>query len=623
MMSQKDIEKRMKEIEEQIKDKQEEINDEIIPGSYFYDVDKVENLKKEIQKMQEEYEELDETPTIKKVDADLKDLNEKLALVEEELKEANGSYFLTDDMKELDEQRKELIETIADREETKQILVELEQIEKDLEDLEEEINDLSGAYFIPEDITKEKEEKENRKKELEEKLKDKKVKTKLKDIESVKDSKNKTKEEKEEDPKEKSEEPIDNPAPKDPPEKPIDNPQPTNPPKAPKGPETIIDTTHPTNPPKAPKGPETTIDTSSTKDKPDEPETIWTKIKNKVKDLWNTVKRNTKKALVGLGVGTLAISGTGVPIAEQEVEKTELKLDTKDFNFDLNIPQNPQDIASHLRVGDIITVDNLSGFETSDGTGKVGNTDYLTKSGSPISMIVTKIVEGKENGIHLSLYGKDAPQDLTVGGESNLVKTGEFQVAYLKRCMDDGMSQADAQKALDEILPYIDMDDIWTSEDAIAKGLEAQDITVTINGKIPILKAEKVTETKYTAIVKEDADKLRRPEDPMKEETHTGNRVRPGQERAKREPDDSKDARLERIKRAREKSKNMTQEDMDRLLDEMAENAKTKNNYSFGDEYRVDNKDSHIEAIAIASVAKKEQENKSVQQEKNDEDKTK
>lgn len=371
----KEIEKRMEEIEKQIKEKQEEINDEIVPGSYFYDVEKVKALQNEIKEMQKEYEELDAIPTLEKVDADLEKLNEELVQVEEELEEANGSYFLTDDMKELDEQRKKLIETIKDREETKEILIELDEVEKSIKELNEEINNLSGAYYIPEDITEELKEKETRKKELEEKLKNKKVNTKSKELQEKLNTKD---------------------------EKQAEN-------------QKVVVSRNDERNEEDKKGKQ--------KENTDLRETSrWDKIRNKLTSIWKSIKKQWKKIALSLGVGASAIAPTAIPHSENitnKSEKIELKETINEKDIDVN------EVIDNIKVGDMITLKKEAElFSTSNFAQPIATISNLTKSHSDLKVMATKIVGDK---IHFSLAMDGNNQaDLVIGRDSKLLKSGEL-----------------------------------------------------------------------------------------------------------------------------------------------------------------------------------------------------
>ena len=176
MKMEEENKRRMEELTRLIKEKQEEIDDEIVPGAYFYDTELVNKLREEINQMQEEYNELEEIPTMEKVNADIEDIESKLEEIQEEFNEYSGAYFMTEDMQELEEERKNLLEELEDRKETKEIIEEIEKNEKELESLKEEENEYIGAYFIPKEILEGIKEKEEKIKELEQKLLSKKTK---------------------------------------------------------------------------------------------------------------------------------------------------------------------------------------------------------------------------------------------------------------------------------------------------------------------------------------------------------------------------------------------------------------------------------------------------------------
>lgn len=321
-------------------------------------------------------------------------------------KQENGSYFLTDDMKELDEQRKELIETIADREETRQILIELEQIEKDLDDLEEEINDLSGAYFIPEDITKEKEEKENRKKELEEKLKNKKVNTKSKDLKEIKVSRT------------------------------------PNNPKGPKGP----------NDPDGPNDSRGQKGRSDPKSPNDSKPSIWKRVGAYIKKQW-------KKIALAFGVGVAAL-GPGAIVNSEEITHQGEKIEEREVTETKTIEEEiqPSEIVDNLKVGDIVTLKGNSDlFYTSNLDTPMAIIENLTKSGAAFKVMTTKIVEDK---IHFSLVVDGSePVDLTVGGTSELLEKGELDNLpdELKQKLGTDIGWMTKENAKDCIVPQTRM----------------------------------------------------------------------------------------------------------------------------------------------------------------------
>ena len=197
---------RMEELSNAIKEKQQDINDEIVPGAYFYDTELVNQLREDIEQMQNEYNQLEEIPTMEKVNADIEDIESKLEEIQEEFNEYSGAYFMTEDMQELEEERKNLLEELEDRKETKEIIEEIEKNEKELESLREEEKDYIGAYFIPEELLNEIKEKEEKIEELEGKLINKKTKTTQADLENKKEEKQqqneKQEEKKQEEPKE-------------------------------------------------------------------------------------------------------------------------------------------------------------------------------------------------------------------------------------------------------------------------------------------------------------------------------------------------------------------------------------------------------------------------------------
>ena len=104
-----------RELKASIDDKKEEIEEEVVPGAYFYDTKKVENLKSEIEVMQGKKDEL-----------------------KAQLDYQNSKYI-----------------------EIEKIVKKIEKAEKEIDELNKEKNDqYVGAYFIPDEIMKTIKEKE-------------------------------------------------------------------------------------------------------------------------------------------------------------------------------------------------------------------------------------------------------------------------------------------------------------------------------------------------------------------------------------------------------------------------------------------------------------------------------
>lgn len=172
MKKELEIKKEMEELKKKMDSKREDINDEIIPGSYFYDVEKVEILEEEIKNMKEEYDRLEAMPTKEKIEAEKEFLNKELQKVNEELEEfaQGGIYFPTEEMIQLEGRKNELKKEIAKKDEILEVINEIEKTENEIEELHEEENEYIGAYFIPDEILKGIEEKNQKLDELNKKL---------------------------------------------------------------------------------------------------------------------------------------------------------------------------------------------------------------------------------------------------------------------------------------------------------------------------------------------------------------------------------------------------------------------------------------------------------------------
>lgn len=84
---------KMGKLLEAMQEKKEEINDEIVPGAYFYDVKKVDQLKEEIAKMEEEYKQLEAIPTKERIEEDIRLLEGKLEEINDEFSQYLRSLF--------------------------------------------------------------------------------------------------------------------------------------------------------------------------------------------------------------------------------------------------------------------------------------------------------------------------------------------------------------------------------------------------------------------------------------------------------------------------------------------------------------------------------------------------
>lgn len=172
MKKELEIEIKKEELENKLKESREDIKDEIMPGAYFYDVEKVNSLKEEIKQMQEEYDELEAFPTREKIEGEKKFLNNELEKINEELEIyiKGGVYFPNDEMIDLQNKRKEIVEKIAVKDGILEVINEIENTERDLKELEEEKDDYIGSYFIPDEITNDIQEKQEKLEKLYNKL---------------------------------------------------------------------------------------------------------------------------------------------------------------------------------------------------------------------------------------------------------------------------------------------------------------------------------------------------------------------------------------------------------------------------------------------------------------------
>lgn len=154
----------------EIEDNKQEIEDEIVPGSYFYDVQKVEKLKIERSKMQreydrmkQEYEQIKEIPTKKDLMAEIGNLNSQLATVEdgiqaieEDIKEEQaefiGAYYIPEEVlqpmlrekEKLEEQREDIKEQINERVELTNVIDEIDKTENEITKIENEITEIKN-----------------------------------------------------------------------------------------------------------------------------------------------------------------------------------------------------------------------------------------------------------------------------------------------------------------------------------------------------------------------------------------------------------------------------------------------------------------------------------------------
>lgn len=190
----KEIKSIIKQKEDIIKEAQQEIDDEIIPGAYGYDTKKVEELRNEInqqkadiEKLNKEYEKLENLPTRAKIEKEIKELKNKIKEMDEELKNNREQmkdspfYAIPEEIQDLTNQKEKLKIELAKNEKIQSIMDEIDNLEKQAESLEIEIQELKhdrdenykGAYFIPDEVIKEIQEKEKLLKDLKQKIKNK------------------------------------------------------------------------------------------------------------------------------------------------------------------------------------------------------------------------------------------------------------------------------------------------------------------------------------------------------------------------------------------------------------------------------------------------------------------
>ena len=173
MENMRKIKKEMAEVKGKIEALKEEINQEIIPGSYSYDVEKVEKLQKQLEGMNKKFEQLQnslnsekesykqlnkrqkEMPTKESIELQKNKLNEELLKVNEELKDvyAEGSYQVTEEMQELERKRADI----------KNKLLSLNPVLKVLADIETEEQKINLQKSIIEKLNIEKAEIEEEK----------------------------------------------------------------------------------------------------------------------------------------------------------------------------------------------------------------------------------------------------------------------------------------------------------------------------------------------------------------------------------------------------------------------------------------------------------------------------
>lgn len=337
----------------------------------------------------------------------------------------------------------------------------------------------------------------------------------------------------------------------------------------------------------------------------------WDKFRKACRNAWNTVKKSWKKVALALGIGASAIAPTAIAHTEQvtkQGEKTVERETTK--TIEAEVKDDINQVMDNLKIGDILTLKGDTELHhTSNLNNPVAITGDLSKNQQQqlLKFMVTKI---KDDKVHFSAI-KDETQmlDNLAKGNSNLKAVGEL----------NNLSPEEQEKVGTDI-GWISKENL---RDQVILGKHKEIKVVKDKEEVKVPYEYKSEETTYTYYARPDADKLKRPEEFMREETHIGNRVLPGQERAKREPAVGYDeySRLGKIRKAREESKNATEDDIDKLLDKMFENQDIRKNGL--DEYRVNNFDNHIEQKAIRNMANYKQENKSLEQEKNEEDKTK
>lgn len=172
MKREEEIKKQMEKIIGRIEETKDDIKDEIVPGAYFYDVEKVEVLQKEIKELEETYAKLDAIPTIKKVEGEKKFLKIELDKINDKLAiyEKGGGYYPTEEMIQLDNKRKEIKDEIVKKDEMLELINQIDKVEKEIEELHEEEKHYIGAYYVPDEITNSIKDKEIKLEELNNKL---------------------------------------------------------------------------------------------------------------------------------------------------------------------------------------------------------------------------------------------------------------------------------------------------------------------------------------------------------------------------------------------------------------------------------------------------------------------
>ena len=162
---------RINKINYEIELKNEEINEEVTPGAYFYDTKKVDELKEEIKKLNEEKDELNSIPTRESLQKDIENLKNEFSNIQEEMKDLSGSYFLTPEAEEVIEESKKVSTAIENREELLGIIDEIEKTENEIDDLEEELKEIyKESVYVEPDEQIELNEKKEKVSELYEKL---------------------------------------------------------------------------------------------------------------------------------------------------------------------------------------------------------------------------------------------------------------------------------------------------------------------------------------------------------------------------------------------------------------------------------------------------------------------
>ena len=171
MKREEEYKERINKINYEIELKNEEINEEVTPGAYFYDTKKVDELKEEIKKLNEEKDELNSIPTRESLQKDIENLKNEFSNIQKEMKDLSGSYFLTPEAEEVIEESKKVSTAIENREELLGIIDEIEKTENEIDDLEEELKEIyKESVYVEPDEQIELNEKKEKVSELYEKL---------------------------------------------------------------------------------------------------------------------------------------------------------------------------------------------------------------------------------------------------------------------------------------------------------------------------------------------------------------------------------------------------------------------------------------------------------------------